>query len=251
MLTIGQLAGFAGVSTKTVRVYHDKGLLPEPERDSSGYRRYGAQAVAELLKIRTLAEAGVPLSRIRELSAVPDDAFQDALSEIDSDLTDRIRRLCDTQQRLRELAAGRVRLLPAEVEGHLERLEQLGFTGRWIAFERDLWIVLFASLPDTAMQWFQDQADALTEPALRQLYLDCDKAHDLDPHDPFIAELAERIVVQSVQRYGSEVVPADAGSSIPQLLQGSINESSPAWQRLDSLIRRGLVQAGIDLPRPA
>lgn len=141
-----------------------------------------------------------------------------------------------------------MRLLPAEVEKHLQHLEQLGFTGRWIAFERDLWIVLFASLPDTAMEWFRDQADALTDPALRQLHLDCDKAHDLDPHDPFIADLAERIVAQSIQRYGSEVVPVEATGSVPQLLQGSINESSPAWQRLDSLIRRGLAQAGIDVP---
>ena len=34
--------------------------LPEPERDHSGYRRYGADAVVELVKIRTLAEAGFP-----------------------------------------------------------------------------------------------------------------------------------------------------------------------------------------------
>ncbi|MEU5400774.1 MerR family DNA-binding transcriptional regulator, partial [Streptomyces sp. NPDC005963] len=30
MITIGQLAGYVGVSIKTVRVYHAKGLLPEP-----------------------------------------------------------------------------------------------------------------------------------------------------------------------------------------------------------------------------
>ena len=40
--------------------YHAKGLLPEPERDCSGYRRYDAGAVVELIRIRTLAEAGVP-----------------------------------------------------------------------------------------------------------------------------------------------------------------------------------------------
>ena len=38
MLTIGQLARYVGVSTKAIRVYHDKGLLPEPDRDTSGYR---------------------------------------------------------------------------------------------------------------------------------------------------------------------------------------------------------------------
>ena len=48
MLTISQLATYAGVTVRAVRHYHAKGLLPEPERDSSGYRRYDAAAVVEL-----------------------------------------------------------------------------------------------------------------------------------------------------------------------------------------------------------
>ncbi len=42
MLTISQLAAYAGVTVRAVRHYHQIGLLPEPERDASGYRRYGA-----------------------------------------------------------------------------------------------------------------------------------------------------------------------------------------------------------------
>ena len=113
MITIGQLARYVGVSTKTVRVYHDKGLLPEPERDASGYRRYTAQDAVELIKIRTLAEAGVPLAKIRGLRAVPDEAFRRALTKIDDDLTARIGGLRQTQRRLRKLASGNARLLPA------------------------------------------------------------------------------------------------------------------------------------------
>ena len=48
MLTISQLAGYAGVSVRAVRHYHQQGLLPEPDRDASGYRRYGAQAVIDI-----------------------------------------------------------------------------------------------------------------------------------------------------------------------------------------------------------
>ncbi|WP_399448811.1 MerR family transcriptional regulator [Streptomyces sp. WAC01280] len=58
------------VSIKTIRVSHDKVLLPEPDRDASGYRRYGAGDVIDLIKIRTLAEAGVPLARIRDQGTV-------------------------------------------------------------------------------------------------------------------------------------------------------------------------------------
>ncbi len=198
MLTIGQLARYVGVSTKTIRVYHAKGLLPEPSRDASGYRRYGAEAVVDLVRIRTLAEAGVPLAKIRDLSSATDDTFGEAIHQIDADLTARIRQLRDTQRRLRKLAAGAL---------------------------------------------FQDQADALSDPALRKLYLDYDRAHDLGPTDPFLPDLADRIVAATLQRYDPNNLPGQATDSpIPQLLQNTVNAESPAWQRLDTLIRRLLEQ---------
>ena len=56
MLTIGQLASYVGVTVRTVRHYHQLGLLPEPERDHSGYRRYAAEDVIRLRRISALAE---------------------------------------------------------------------------------------------------------------------------------------------------------------------------------------------------
>lgn len=244
MITIGQLARYVGVSTKTIRVYHDKGLLPEPDRDASGYRRYTAQDAVELIKIRTLAEAGVPLAKILNLRAAPDEAFRRALTQIDDDLTAHIRGLRHTQRRLRELASGHTRLLPAEVDHHLRQLGELGFSERWVAMESDLWILVFATHPDIALELFQDQAQALTDPTLRRIYLDYDRAHDLDPRDPFLTDLARRIVHATAQRYGTGDLPGQAtGSEIPQLIQGAVNASSPAWQRLDSLIRDELHRA--------
>ncbi|MFW3172676.1 MerR family transcriptional regulator [Geodermatophilus sp. CPCC 206100] len=241
MLTIGQLARYVGVSTKTVRVYHDKGLLPEPERDASGYRRYTAQDAVELIKVRTLAEAGVPLARIRELRAAPEEAFRRSLGRIDEDLAARIRGLRRTRRRLRELAEGPGRLVPAEIEGHLRRLDELAFSRRWIAMEGDLWILVFATRPDLAPALLEDEAQALTDPDLLQLYLDHDRAHDLDPTDPRLADLARRIVAATRQRYGPGELPGqDTDSEIPQLVQGAVNASSPAWRRLDSLIRSQL-----------
>ena len=82
MLTIGQLAAYAGVTVRAVRHYHQVGLLPEPERDASGYRRYGATAVVSLIKIRTLANAGVPLSQIGQLLEADAPAFAEAETEL-------------------------------------------------------------------------------------------------------------------------------------------------------------------------
>ena len=241
MITIGQLATYVGVSTKTIRVYHAKGLLPEPDRDRSGYRRYGADHAIELIKIRTLAEAGVPLARIRDLRTATDEEFRLALHEIDTGLTARIRNLRGTQQRLRQLADGHLPSLPDEVSTHLEQLTHLGFTGRWVALQRDLWLLVFATHPDTAITLFHDQAQSLADPALRQLFLDYDHAHDLDPNDPSIDDLAHRITEATRERYGTEDLPGqDTGSEIPALIQSTVNASSPSWQRLDTLIRRQL-----------
>lgn len=110
--------------------------------------------------------------------------------------------------------------------------------------ESDLWILVFATHPDIALELFQDQAQALTDPTLRRIYLDYDRAHDLDPRDPFLTDLARRIVHATAQRYGTGDLPGQAtGSEIPQLIQGAVNASSPAWQRLDSLIRDELHRA--------
>jgi DNA-binding transcriptional MerR regulator len=68
MITISQLAKHAGVTVRAVRHYHQIGLLAEPERDQSGYRAYDARAVVRLIKIRTLADAGVPLVRVERCS---------------------------------------------------------------------------------------------------------------------------------------------------------------------------------------
>lgn len=193
-----------------------------------------------------LADAGLPLARIRELGSAPEE-LGPALEQIDADLTARIKGLRDTQRRLRKLAAGDIRILPANVEEHLAALAALGFTQRWIAMESDLWIIVYATHPDLAETLFQDQVQSLTDPGLRDLYLAADHAHDLDPDDPFLAELADRIVAASIDRYGTEPPGASADPAIPDLLQNTLNASSPGWRQLDSLIRSRLAAAGFTL----
>ncbi|RPK59802.1 Mercuric resistance operon regulatory protein [Streptomyces sp. ADI96-02] len=100
MLTISQLAAYAGVTVRAVRHYHGIGLLPEPERDRSGYRAYDSGAVVRLIRIRTLADAGVPLARVQELLDAGPEEFADGVQEIDKGLRAEIRRLQDTRGRL-------------------------------------------------------------------------------------------------------------------------------------------------------
>jgi len=163
------------------------------------------------------------------------------LHQIDGDLDRRIQELRATEDRLRELAAGSSRPLPADVHQHLAQLRDLGFTQRWVDLERDLWILVFVTQPDLAPALFRDQAGSLQDPDLLRLYLDYDAAHDVDPSDPVVDDLARRLVQATRQRYGAGELPGQTtGSDLPGLVQSAVNARSPAWTRLDTLIRNGL-----------
>jgi MerR family transcriptional regulator, copper efflux regulator len=66
-LTIGQLARAAGVGVQTVRYYERRGLIPEPPRSASGYRKYPSSDVARLGFIRRAQGLGFTLREIEEL----------------------------------------------------------------------------------------------------------------------------------------------------------------------------------------
>jgi DNA-binding transcriptional MerR regulator len=170
MLTIGQLAAYAGVTVRTVRHYHQIGLLPEPERDASGYRRYGATAVVSLIKIRTLAHAGVPLSDIEQMLEADAPAFAEAARRIDSYLCEEIERLETSRKQIAQLAAGDSLALPSEVTSYLDRLREIGVSERIVEGERDGWILVAARWPDRILEWMPAKFAALEDPQLVRLY---------------------------------------------------------------------------------
>ncbi len=69
LLQIGEVAKLIGVSSKTIRYYHEIGLLAEPKRTEGGYRLYTAQDLLRLQRIRRLRSLGLPLERIKEMAA--------------------------------------------------------------------------------------------------------------------------------------------------------------------------------------
>jgi DNA-binding transcriptional MerR regulator len=194
MLTISQLAAYAGVTVRAVRHYHAKGLLPEPERDYSGYRRYDAAAVVELIRIRTLAEAGVPLSRVRELLAADDEEFAAAVQDIDRRLRAEIRERQRHRERIAQLAAGDSLALPPEAVAYLDRLRQLGVPDRAIDLERDAWILVAAQLPDKMPTLMTHKLAQIETPAVTAIYLDLVKAADWPADDPRLPAFADRLV---------------------------------------------------------
>lgn len=71
-LTIGALAGEAGVGVETIRYYQRRGLVNEPQRPYGGIRRYDADDVKRLRFIRVAQELGFSLNEVGELLELAD-----------------------------------------------------------------------------------------------------------------------------------------------------------------------------------
>jgi Cd(II)/Pb(II)-responsive transcriptional regulator len=68
-MRIGELASRAACEVQTVRFYEREGLLEEPAREASGYRRYEKRHLARLNFIRHCRSLDVPLPEVRQLLA--------------------------------------------------------------------------------------------------------------------------------------------------------------------------------------
>lgn len=85
-----QLADLAGVTLRTVRWYHEAGLLDEPERRANGYKRYGISHLVRVLRIKRLTDLGLSPSKVRDLG---DGGSVDAFQLLDDELSATIERL--------------------------------------------------------------------------------------------------------------------------------------------------------------
>ncbi len=87
-----ELAELAGTTVNTVRHYHRLGLLAEPERRHNGYKEYEVRHLVDLLRIRRLADLGVPLASVSQLAG-EEDGSAEALRQLDAELQASIERL--------------------------------------------------------------------------------------------------------------------------------------------------------------
>jgi DNA-binding transcriptional MerR regulator len=244
MLTISQLAAYAGVTVRAVRHYHQIGLLPEPERDRSGYRTYNAASVVRLIRIRTLAEAGVPLARVQELLEAGEDEFAAAVAEIDRRLRREIRELQEHRRQIARLAAGESLALPEEVVDYLDRLRAGGVSEAMVEGERDAWILLAARWPEKIPEFMADKQAQLDDPRTLRLYRMIGELAEGALDDQRLAEVADLIVEISeaaARRGGLEWQQSEMNDdAFVSLVDSFASESHPMVERLrELLVQRG------------
>jgi MerR family transcriptional regulator, copper efflux regulator len=68
LISIGQLAKAAGVSSRTIRYYEELGILPEPHRTPGGTRKYPSDYQDYLAAALALKELGFRLEEIKPLA---------------------------------------------------------------------------------------------------------------------------------------------------------------------------------------
>ncbi|MBI1330942.1 MAG: MerR family DNA-binding protein [Alphaproteobacteria bacterium] len=71
-----ELAKRTGSNLETVRYYEKAGLMPEPQRNRSGYRIYGDYHIRRLRFILRARELGFTLEEVRGLLALVDGGHQ-------------------------------------------------------------------------------------------------------------------------------------------------------------------------------
>lgn len=80
MLTIGDFSRLTHLSVRTLRRYHDAGLLvPDTVDRVTGYRYYGAEQIPTAQVIHRLRELDVPLPEVRQVLRAPDPAARATL----------------------------------------------------------------------------------------------------------------------------------------------------------------------------
>ncbi len=119
-----ELAELAGTTVNTIRHYHRIGLLEEPERRYNGYKEYEVRHLVRLLRIRRLANLGVPLSQIGGVSAGGEHT-PDLLRELDAELAENIRHLQKTRREIAAILRDRATAhMPAGFESVASRLSE-------------------------------------------------------------------------------------------------------------------------------
>ncbi|MET9886023.1 MerR family transcriptional regulator [Streptomyces sp. NPDC006430] len=91
--SVGQVAGFAGVTVRTLHHYDEIGLLSPSTRSTAGHRRYDDTDLDRLQRVLFYRELGFPLEEVAVLLDDPDSNPREHLRRQHALLSDRIARL--------------------------------------------------------------------------------------------------------------------------------------------------------------
>lgn len=235
-----ELARSAGVTVRTLRHYHQVGVLPEPPRATNGYREYGPEHLLHLLRIRRASTAGVPLDDVRALLADPHGTrtarlLEDLESELDAQIADLLAR--------RGVVRGMRRgtfdpSVPAELVPLRDRMKASGFNEALLELDLDLNALLLHLVGPEALTLLTRSADLLADPDLLPTMINLTAEFErLAPSaaPSTVQHLADRCVEALAPALGelrqhstSPAVPAPDLALLEQHLEGRLHPAQRA-----------------------
>ncbi|WP_213452062.1 MerR family transcriptional regulator [Rhizomonospora bruguierae] len=266
-MRIKELAALTGSTVRTIRYYHQIGLLPVPGR-RDGARDYDMSHLARLVRVRWLAQAGIPLATIATvLDDQPgiDPPGQGASRE--SVLADLRASVVAVDEQLAELRGQRERItgliaaveaggglspMPPVVARFYDEMEARAGDGkarRLIRRERDFMEVAFyrGEMPPESALLYQGLTEAAMARSLDQFRAIADRAeqvHLLDDRE--IAQIADGVVERITRHLGPDLprlmkaVDLDLARRAADLYLGL---ADPRHRRIDRAIADALLTA--------
>lgn len=156
MWRIGQLAGMAGTTERTLRHYDRIGLLAPAAVDPvSGYRWYGVAELVRLERIRALRRLGLPLRLLADVVDAPDTEVRRVLGVALADLDRRIDELTEVAAGTRRHLAAATSFLPHVTTAGARRLHVRRLT---VAHPNEL-AMACVDEPSTLVTWLRGRPD--------------------------------------------------------------------------------------------
>lgn len=265
-LRIGEVAKLLGVTPKTIRHYHRRGLIPEPPRSDSDYRLYTANDLLRLRHIRQLQAMGLSLAQIKTIfdAPQPDTHLQVTLNRLRADLQAEQARLTERIQQVETYLAEEASLAevvsPASPSPTYERLvkhlsSDVSMSDAIKAFDQRVFAELdsfdwgsgYSKIWATTAELISDN------PSLRDFMLwaaqRMEAIVDLPPDSPELEHWAEEFARSpQLQQVGAvfanlETISTPLNEAMGDLISAaSAAQLSPAQQRLFELIAKNLRQ---------
>ncbi|WP_160297585.1 MerR family transcriptional regulator [Demequina salsinemoris] len=161
-----EAARLAGVTPRTLRHYHQLGIVEEPPRAANGYREYSIEHVARVIRVRRLADLGVPLESTPDLLD-GDGGAEEALERLDDTLAEQIALLERRRAELAEIRSSRrAPDLEAEIAPFVEVLTD-GLTEELAALATHEMVLGYQVTPEAQRGEYARVMAPLLSPAVR------------------------------------------------------------------------------------
>ncbi|MEU4570270.1 MerR family transcriptional regulator [Micromonospora sp. NPDC023956] len=244
-----ELATLAGVTVRTLRHYHQIGILDEPRRSSNGYREYDVHHLIRVLRIKRLAALGVPLTALPDVLDDPADAAP-LLDQLDRELAAEIERLTARRAVVARLRRDRgAPDLPQELARYPVIFAAAGLPPALARFDREQLILLGHLAGESGMSTITGFYQRLTDPALLDASMALNaRFHALTPDssDDDIEQLADDLVATvapAVRAFLAEHPTLDLGDAAPLVEEYTNDVLNEAQRRAAALVEERLARA--------